>query len=793
MARHVEYTVTRKGYLILNRKDGTPLSEHTDLASATAAAVADAESRGVDSQYLLHHPDEEINVRVIVQGPAPTAPGITATAVGGTSDLSIALTTPSNAATPPANYALEESTSPTGPWSPLAQGDAVIFPYLRTGLNGGAQRSYRATPTDSADPPRAGPPSAVTTATTHITTPAAFSFLDVTGAAVATLITSQPVTITGPTTPVPISVVGGEYSIGAGAFTTAPGTVIGGNQVRLRRLSSSATSTLTQVTLTVNGVSDTWDITTAGVIVASSWWYNWPTMTLSIQQGAFGTGLGQTDSTVRLDHREQNAIMMQSFPPGSSSGANTWISGLSHLRSGNFKPKLLMYYNVNDLPISGGGLTTMNDLIDHLQWGNPNWYARRASNNAQVYTDFQLGSFLLANLACSVNGLNSINERMDQAWNRYYDLMHNFGPQKFVDNYLDGFFQDVFEQRCATSKEYLSGGGIGGDTSNALDLNNDGIAENRWDYSVGGNGQARNVSLGNIAIAEGMEGRWPGKPVMRNTARFYVDYTGAAGSRPPLPLSTNLWYHTQHLNLMESHGNNIGLARVGSGASGTYMRSFNGNLFEGARRLQVLNTTLVDDADASLSGGHAASVMHCQLHSRATNGQPNPADRLLMRFWLALALLQGRTACGVQFEGYRAAHLDEQHLRLGDPLSAQFLATINEASPTGSFTSRPANYTSGSATFHWLICAYGLVVLRTDTPPFTGTAGQSATWTTAHGSGTKAVCVLPPGPWRSPPGNYINPITNYGFRNQEPSLNNGAVKTSTDPLAQWTAQFFMRD
>lgn len=102
--------------------------------------------------------------------------------------------------------------------------------------------------------------------TTIDQSPDPFTFTDVTGASINTVYTSNTVTILGITGSVPISVTGGTYSIGAGAFTSVAGTVTNGQTVRVRGTSSGSFSTAINVTLTVGSYSDTYTVTTAGLV-----------------------------------------------------------------------------------------------------------------------------------------------------------------------------------------------------------------------------------------------------------------------------------------------------------------------------------------------------------------------------------------------------------------------------------------------------------------------------------------------------------------------------------------------
>lgn len=100
-------------------------------------------------------------------------------------------------------------------------------------------------------------------ATPPDTTPNAFVFTDQSGVALSTPVTSAAVTITGIDAAAPISVSGGEYSVGCGAsFGAAPGSILAGQSVCVRHSSAAANSTVTSTTLTVGGVSDVFTSTT---------------------------------------------------------------------------------------------------------------------------------------------------------------------------------------------------------------------------------------------------------------------------------------------------------------------------------------------------------------------------------------------------------------------------------------------------------------------------------------------------------------------------------------------------
>jgi len=99
-------------------------------------------------------------------------------------------------------------------------------------------------------------------ATVFDSTPDAFSFTAQTDKELATSYESNAITVAGINATSPISIVGGEYKIGAGAYTSATGTVVNGETVTVRLTSAGSYSTATSATLSIGGVSGTFSITT---------------------------------------------------------------------------------------------------------------------------------------------------------------------------------------------------------------------------------------------------------------------------------------------------------------------------------------------------------------------------------------------------------------------------------------------------------------------------------------------------------------------------------------------------
>jgi uncharacterized delta-60 repeat protein len=93
-------------------------------------------------------------------------------------------------------------------------------------------------------------------------TPDPFTFTPQNGVPLNSVATSNEVTITGIDASTAISVVGGEYSVNNNSYTTFIGTITNGSTVRVRQTSSGSYSTTTQTTLTVGGISGTFNVTT---------------------------------------------------------------------------------------------------------------------------------------------------------------------------------------------------------------------------------------------------------------------------------------------------------------------------------------------------------------------------------------------------------------------------------------------------------------------------------------------------------------------------------------------------
>lgn len=133
--------------------------------------------------------------------------------------------------------------------------------------------SNTATVSSATADPTPGNNSSTATTTVAVpvdTIPDPFSFIAQTGAALNLVATSNTITVAGINSASTISIVGGTYSIGGGAYTAAAGTVNNGQAVTVRQTASASYSTLTTATLTTGGIAGAFNVTTLAAPVGAA-------------------------------------------------------------------------------------------------------------------------------------------------------------------------------------------------------------------------------------------------------------------------------------------------------------------------------------------------------------------------------------------------------------------------------------------------------------------------------------------------------------------------------------------
>jgi N-acetylneuraminic acid mutarotase len=95
--------------------------------------------------------------------------------------------------------------------------------------------------------------------------PDQFTFIDQTNVEMDEDIISNTITVSGIQAPVAVSVTGGTYSINGGTYTSETGTVNNGDTVTVKMKSSKFTHTMTDATLVMGTISDTFSVTTQNI------------------------------------------------------------------------------------------------------------------------------------------------------------------------------------------------------------------------------------------------------------------------------------------------------------------------------------------------------------------------------------------------------------------------------------------------------------------------------------------------------------------------------------------------
>ena len=180
------------------------------------------------------------------------------------------------------------------------------------------------------------------------TGPDPFAIVDQTGVELSTMITSAPVTVEGLLVSAAISVTGGAYRLNStGDFVTTPGIWSPGDTFEVQRLSGDDYEVATTAVVTINGVSETFTITTRAnalqftVIAYNAAWtppsitaatlsdgdvvWTRPDLTTFTGKAPAMTNFSQT-GVYRCAVTNWAAVTSFSFYPGST---QSWISRLN--------------------------------------------------------------------------------------------------------------------------------------------------------------------------------------------------------------------------------------------------------------------------------------------------------------------------------------------------------------------------------------------------------------------------------------------------------------------------------
>ena len=217
------------------------------------------------------------------------------------------------------------------------------------------------------------------------TTPTAFGFTHQTGVAPGSVATSNTLTIAGINVAVPISIAGGQYSVGCtGTFTTAPGTVTAGATVCVRHVTPLATGATTTSTLTVGSASAPFNSTTALTAAETL-----PTMAAGISHTLVVTAEGQVwgwgDNTGGKLGNGSTTVSAVPVRAGSLTNVIAVAAGMGH-----------------SLALRSDGTVWAWGLGDQGQLGHDN------ATLANCNVEGQFGTFDCSTTPRQVNGLDNV-------------------------------------------------------------------------------------------------------------------------------------------------------------------------------------------------------------------------------------------------------------------------------------------------------------------------------------------------------------------------------------------------
>ncbi len=228
------------------------------------------------------------------------------------------------------------------------------------------------------------------------TTPFTFSFVDQLGVNANAIVNSNTVFISGINSASPVSIVGGEYSINGGVFTSASGTVSNGQNIQVRQTSSSLTATKTDAVLTVGGISDTFSVTTAGTDVT-------PDQFSFVDQTQVRTNFSVTSNVVTLTGTDSpanisitNGEYSINFGPFTSSAGTIGVNQSVRVRqtsSPNFSTN-------TDAILTIGGVSDTFSVTTEAEDTTPNSFNFFDSTNVPLNT-------LVTSSTTFISGFNS--------------------------------------------------------------------------------------------------------------------------------------------------------------------------------------------------------------------------------------------------------------------------------------------------------------------------------------------------------------------------------------------------
>ena len=197
----------------------------------------------------------------------------------------------------------------------------------------------------------------------------AFGFLNRFNVAPNSVVTSNSVLVSGINEPSSISITFGSYSIDGGAFTSATGTISNGQVLTLQQSSSAQLSTLVSTELTIDGVSDFFNVTTSAIAIPED----------QVRNGNVNdVQVWQLPNAPNGDRPDQCWLAV-----GSDSEGDIYISGHDHINNS----MLYRLHQSDDIVRWVGDAETASQAVGNWQPGESaeKFHTRPLEHDGRVY------------------------------------------------------------------------------------------------------------------------------------------------------------------------------------------------------------------------------------------------------------------------------------------------------------------------------------------------------------------------------------------------------------------------
>ena len=255
----------------------------------------------------------------------------------------------------------------------------------------------------------------VTTFATDIT-PDTFIFTSQSNVAINVPVTSNEITVSGINTEVAISITGGTYSINGGVFTSTAGTIVNGQNVTVKNISSTSPATTTDAILTVGAVNNTFSVTTIPAeSVAPTMAIHFPPQK-SLTEGASIKVRGTASDNSGILSISVNGVLAES-----SDDFVTWTATVPNLAEGSNVLVATVTDKQNNISTDSVDIrkAPLADEITHLTLNSSNNRFLVMENNQLVEVDRATGLATRVDIDDGVTNFKSANDmQLDSNSNR---------------------------------------------------------------------------------------------------------------------------------------------------------------------------------------------------------------------------------------------------------------------------------------------------------------------------------------------------------------------------------------